>query len=142
MMDNQKDIGGRTFSFGYIPAEEAVEVHVAVARVIGEPLFKAFMDSKSKGDAKSGENAKDDVEQAGAVAIGLMVSKMNAAELKETMRTVFKYTTCDGNRIEMNATFTGRSMEMYKVFLAGLRYNFSDFLPEGLFASIREKIQK
>lgn len=130
-MDNTKEIGGRTFSFGVIPAIEAVKVEIAIARVIGEPLFKAFMDAKKTG------STEQEAEQAGATAIGLLLSKMNADELLETMETVFKYVTCDGRRVDINATFTGRNKELWQVFIAALRFNFSDFLPEGLFASVQ-----
>lgn len=135
-MDNTKQIGDRTFSFGVIPAFEAVKVEVAIARVIGEPLFKAFMDAKKTG------SAEQEAEQAGATAIGLLLSKMNADELLETMRTVFQYVTCDGKRVDINATFTGRNKELWQVFIAALRFNFSDFLPEGLFASVRNAVTK
>jgi hypothetical protein len=135
-MESTKEVGGRTFSFGTIPATEAVRVEVAIARVIGEPLFKAFMDAKKTGSTEA------DAEQAGATAIGLLLSKMNADELLATMETVFKYVTCDGKRVEMNATFTGRNKEMWQVFIAGLRFNFSDFLPEGLFASVQKAVTK
>ena len=135
-MENTKQIGERNYSFGTIPAMEAVKVEVAVARVIGEPLFKAFMDAK-----KTGSTEKD-AEQAGATAIGLLLSKMNADELLETMKTVFQYVTCDGKRVDINATFTGRNKELWQVFIAALRFNFSDFLPEGLFASVRNAVTK
>ena len=135
-MENQKEIGDRTYSFGSIPAMEAVKVEVAIARVIGEPLFKAFMDAKKTGSAES------DVEQAGASAIGLLLSKMNADELVQTMETVFKYVSCEGKRVEINATFTGRNKELWQVFIAALRFNFSDFLPAGLFASVQGKTKK
>lgn len=135
-MDNTKQIGDRTFSFGVIPALEAVKVEVAIARVIGEPLFKAFMDAKKTG------SAEQEAEQAGATAIGLLLSKMNADELLETMKTVFQYVTCDGKRVDINVTFTGRNKELWQVFIAALRFNFSDFLPEGLFASVRNAVTK
>ena len=135
-MESTKEVGGRTFSFGTIPATEAVRIEVAIARVIGEPLFKAFMDAKKTGSTEA------DAEQAGATAIGLLLSKMNADELLATMETVFKYVSCDGKRVEMNATFTGRNKEMWLVFIAGLRFNFSDFLPEGLFASVQKAVTK
>ena len=135
-MDNTKQIGERTYSFGTIPPVEAVRVEVAVARVIGEPLFKAFMDAK-----KTGSTEKD-AEQAGATAIGLLLSKMDADELLATMETVFKYVTCDGKRVDINATFTGRNKELWQVFIAALRFNFSDFLPAGLFASVQGKTKK
>lgn len=124
------------FSFGTIPAMEAIKVEVAVARVIGEPLFKAFMDAKKTG------SSEDDAEQAGAAAIGMLLSKMNAAELLETMQTVFQYVTCDGKRVDINATFTGRNKELWQVFISALRFNFSDFLPEGLFASVQKSVMK
>lgn len=135
-MENTKQIGERNYSFGTIPAMEAVKVEVAVARVIGEPLFKAFMDAKKTG------STEQDAEQAGATAIGLLLSKMDADELLATMETVFKYVTCDGKRVDINATFTGRNKEVWQVFIAALRFNFSDFLPEGLFASIRSAMPK
>ena len=135
-MENTKQIGERNYSFGTIPAMEAVKVEVAVARVIGEPLFKAFMDAK-----KTGSTEKD-AEQAGATAIGLLLSKMDADELLATMETVFKYVTCDGKRVDINATFTGRNKELWQVFIAALRFNFSDFLPAGLFASVQSAVTK
>ena len=119
-----------------LPPVEAVRVEVAVARVIGEPLFKAFMDAK-----KTGSTEKD-AEQAGATAIGLLLSKMDADELLATMETVFKYVTCDGKRVEINATFAGRNKELWQVFIAALRFNFSDFLPAGLFASVQSAVTK
>ncbi len=134
MSDNTKQIGDRTFSFGTIPAMEAVKVEVSVARVIGEPLFKAFMESKKTGSSDS------DAEAAGATAIGLLLSKMDANELITTMETVFKYVNVDGKRVEVNATFTGRNKELWQVFIAALRFNFSDFLPDGLFASVQSKL--
>lgn len=135
-MDNQMVVKERTFSFGVIPPVEAIRVEVAVARVIGEPLFKAFMDSKKTG------SSEQDAEQAGATAIGLLMSKMDADELLATMETVFKYVSCDGKRVEMNATFAGRNKEVWQVFVGALRFNFSDFLPEGLFASVQSKVAK
>ena len=135
-MENTKQIGERNYSFGTIPAMEAVKVEVAVARVIGEPLFKAFMDAKKTG------STEQDAEQAGATAIGLLLSKMDADELLTTMETVFKYVTCDGKRVDINATFTGRNKELWQVFIAALRFNFSDFLPAGLFASVQSAVTK
>jgi hypothetical protein len=135
-MENTKQIGERNYSFGTIPAMEAVKVEVAVARVIGEPLFKAFMDAKKTG------STEQDAEQAGAAAIGLLLSKMDADELLATMETVFKYVTCDGKRVDINATFTGRNKELWQVFIAALRFNFSDFLPAGLFASVQSAVTK
>ena len=135
-MENTKQIGERNYSFGTIPAMEAVKVEVAVARVIGEPLFKAFMDAKKTG------STEQDAEQAGATAIGLLLSKMDADELLATMETVFKYVTCDGKRVEINATFAGRNKELWQVFIAALRFNFSDFLPAGLFASVQSAVTK
>ena len=135
-MENSKQLGDRTFSFGTLPAAEAVKVEVAIARVIGEPLFKAFMDSKKTGSTEA------DAEQAGATAIGLLLSKMNADDLLATMETVLKYVSCDGKRVDMNVTFTGRNKELWQVFIAALRFNFSDFLEGGLFDSFQKSIKK
>jgi hypothetical protein len=62
--------------------------------------------------------------------------------LLETMTTVFKYVGC-GNvpRLDMNTHFIGRNKEMWAVFIYALRYNYQDFLPENLLASIGQQIQ-
>lgn len=122
------ELNKRTFAIGMLPAIEAIKVEVAVARVIGEPLFKAFV-------SKQG----DDEQTMGAAAVGLLLSRMNADDLLATMQTVFAYITCDGQRIELNSTFTGRNREVWEVFIAALQFNFHDFFPENLFTSLPDK---
>lgn len=134
MTDNIK-LNGRQFNFGTIPALQAVRVEVAVARVIGEPLFQAFMDTKKTGSTPA------DAEKAGAAALGILLSKMDADELTATMETVFDYVFCDGKRVDIDETFTGKPRDLWQVFIAALRFNFSDFLPAGLLASLRAKLQ-
>lgn len=129
-MNNTLQIGERTYSFGTIPALEAVQVEIAVAQVIGEPLFKAFA-SAGKSDMSDAEK-----EAAGTAAIGLLLAKMDAAKLTETMQTVFKYVSIGNQRVVIDRDFTGRNKELWQVFLAALRFNFADFLPESLLASL------
>jgi hypothetical protein len=136
MSSKQQTISGRQYSFGTIPAVEALQIEVSIARVIGEPLFKAFMDIKVTG------MTKEIAMQAGATAIGLMASKMDAEELQRDMEIVMKYVSCDGQRIPDLNFFTGRNRELWEVFFAGLRHNFSDFLPANLFDSLREMTQQ
>lgn len=136
MSNNIEQIGERTFSFGTLPAVEAIRVEVAIARVIGEPLFKAFMESRQADSDEAG------TESAGATAIGLMMSRMDADELIDTMETLFKYVSVNGKRVDINADFTGKNKELWLVFIAALRFNFSDFLPEGLFSSLPSQLQK
>lgn len=128
-MSKDTIINGRTYSFGTIPAVEAVRVEVAIARVIGEPLFKAFMETKAGGTSQ-------DTAAAGATAVGLLMAKMDADELLKTMETVFTYVSCDGKRVNINETFTGKNYELWEVFIEALRCNFSDFFPDGLLASL------
>lgn len=132
-MDKDYQLNERQFTFGVIPPVEAIKVEVAIARVIGEPLFAAFMDSKKEGEA-------GDANQAAAAAVGLLMSKMDADELVATMQIVFKYVTCDGKRVDINSTFVGRNKEVWQVFIAALRFNFADFLPAGLLNSIGAKM--
>lgn len=136
-MDNQLELNGRRFSFGVIPPVEAIRVEVAIARVIGEPLFKAFMEAKGK----DGKTDKEAEVEAGAAAIGLLASKMDADELIKTMQTVFNYVGVDGRaRVDINMDFSGRNKELWQVFIAALRFNFRDFLPAGLLSSISAKM--
>jgi hypothetical protein len=125
-MAEQQTIGGRTFSFGVIPATVATKIAVSIARVIGEPLFKAFT---------ARDTDTTDAETAGIAAMGMIAARLEPEEAVRLMQTVFQYVTCDGARIEMDATFTGRNKEVWLVFIAALKANFSDFFTGGLFAS-------
>lgn len=135
-MENKKQIGDRTYTFGMLMPEDAIRVEVAIAAVIGEPLFKAFMATGSGGEA--------DQSAAGAAAIGLMMSRMNSDDLIKTVRTVFKVTGIAGEKmaLDLNADFSGRNKEMWQVFLAALRFNFADFLPEALLNSVQGMLPK
>lgn len=128
-MDNQYKIGERTYSFGVIPASKAVVLEIEIAKLIGEPLFRAFATA----------DKKDNMDTAG-VAIGLLCSKADSESFMKMLNTVFEHTSCNGQRIEIDATFTGRNREMLQVFIYGLRFNFRDFFPDALFASIRAKM--
>lgn len=136
-MENTLAYGDRTYSFGMIPPEQAIEVEVAIARVVGEPLFKAFV----SGDLNT-EDA-DKFGAAGAAAIGLMMSRMDAADITRTMKTVFSYCGLGGQKTKLAlADFHGRNKEMWIIFLHAVRYNFADFLPDGLITSLGKAIPK
>lgn len=134
----QRTIGGRQFSFGILPATKAVRVEVAIARVIGEPLFKAFMEIKGGGK----ESTEAEQMEAATAAIGLLTTKMDADELLGTMRTVFEVVSCDGAPIDIDSTFTGTNRQLWEVFIEALKVNFSDFFPVGLSASLAGMIKK
>ncbi len=46
-------INGRTYTFGTLPATEAVAVLVTIGTIIGEPLFKAIAGGKPTETKKS-----------------------------------------------------------------------------------------
>ncbi len=128
-------IDGRTYSFGMIPAEESIDVEVAVARVIGEPLFRAFTDKQGTAGLTK-EQQDEEAKAAGAAAVGMLMSRMQADELRRTMASVFNYVGCDDKpRLSIN-DFTGRNRERWQVFIAALKHNYSDFLPASLYASL------
>lgn len=137
----QRNIRGRDYSFGVIPPIEAIEVEVAVARVIGEPVFKALMEiDKDKSGDK--EDKKKKFNATAAMAIGMMTSRMEAKDLIRTMETVFTYVSCDGARISINSTFVGRNKELWEVFFEALKHNFSDFFPESLSDSLPSMLHR
>ena len=119
MADRQLIIGDRTYVFGTIPAIQAVKVEIAIAKVIGEPLFKAFTESKEADSKVIGGNI-----------LALITTNMKADEILGVMETVMEFTTCNGSRIDIDSTFTGRNKELWSVFLGGLKFNFADFLKE------------
>lgn len=138
MSNNQHHHNGRDYSFGTIPAIEAVGVEVAIAKVIGEPAFKAFMEMDVN-ELKKGAFDKEKMMKVGSTAIGLLTTKMDADDLIKVMTTVFKYVTCDGKRVEINSTFTGRNKDLWVVFYHALRFNFADFFPDSLSGSVLDK---
>lgn len=126
-MATQIEIGGRQISIGTLGIIDALRVEVAIAKVIGEPLFAALT------------TVKDGAEKMGvtALAIGQLASKMDADDLIKTMETVFKCVSIDGKRINsMEESFNGRNKEIWQVFIAALKANFADFFPENLLTSL------
>ncbi len=121
MAENQKEIGGRVYSFGMIPPTKSVPVQVAIARVLGEPFFKMATAAK-------GEDADSQLSVM-ATAIGLLTAKMDPDELLRVMNVVFEYTNIDGKKIvSIDSAFVGRNTEMWEAFGEGLRFNYADFL--------------
>ena len=121
MAENQKEIGGRIYSFGMIPPTKSIPVQVAIARVLGEPFFK--MATAAKGEGAEGQISVM------ATAIGMLTAKMDPDELVRVMNTVFDYTSVDGKKIvSIDSAFVGRNTEMWEAFGEGLRFNYADFL--------------
>jgi hypothetical protein len=111
-------LNGRTFAFRPLPAVEAVKLFVALVSIVGEPLFAAFVKAEGKGDA----------ETLGAALIGSLSGKLDPTAVAGHMSTVFSAATCDGAAIIFESTFSERrTMEAFRVFLAGLRYQYADF---------------
>lgn len=130
-------IDGRSYSFGFVPPTRSIIVQVAISKVIGEPLFKALVENTDVNTADKKAIAAR-VAQSGAAVIGLMTSRMDAAEIVACMKTVFEFASCDGERINIESTFIGRPREMWQAFFYGLKVNFADFLPESLFNLLGE----
>lgn len=127
-MATQVEIGGRQISIGTLGIIDALRVEVAIAKVIGEPLFAALTTVKEDGAEKMG---------VAALAIGQLATKMDADELIKTMETVFKCVSIDGKRINsLEESFNGRNKEIWQVFIAALKANFADFFPENLLTSL------
>ena len=123
-------IGERTYTFGIMPASVAYEVEVALAEVIGEPLFKAIAGGGVGAD-------KEKLLDVSGVAIAMIASRARQANLLPTIKTCFEYVKVDINGsgqafpINFDVHFTGRNKEMWQVFVAAIKVNFSDFF-EGL----------
>jgi len=134
-----KEIGGRKWSFGTIPATQAVRVEVAIASVIGEPLFKVFTEIDEAGG--TGISREKQITAATA-ALGLLTTRMDADKLLTTMKTVFDHCSCDGKPVDIDQTFNGRNKDLWEVFLEALKVNFADFFPAGLSASLAAVMPK
>jgi hypothetical protein len=133
----KKTINGTEYSFGLIPPTECIKVEVAIARVIGEPLFRAAVDVKKK---KGSSKDKQELLTSIATAVGLLTSKMDADELLEIMGIAFKYVSTPKGRLNIDEQFIGKPSELWQVFVEALQVNFSDFFTGSLFNSIRAEL--
>ncbi len=135
MADKTLVVGDAVYEFEYVPAEFALKVQLFVMKTIGDALFRAFMDYRTNGGTQEAELI------AGAQAITAIAARADAAELKEAMETVFRYTIAGKKGEPARKTVTlddfngGKTRQMWQVFIAALRFNFSDFLPDGLLPS-------
>lgn len=126
MKNKIEKIGDRTYSFGIMPASTAFDVEVALAEVIGEPLFKAIA-----GGGVSG-NDKEKLLDVSGMAIGMIASRARQANLLPTIKTCFEYVRVDtgtGTAVPVNidSHFTGRPKELWQVFFIAIQVNFADF---------------
>jgi hypothetical protein len=125
MSSPTKQIGGLTFAFGTIPAEDAIDVEVSAVRLFGEPLFHLVAGA---GDGKS----PDDVAAAIGAAMRALAAHPNHVALKDEIKTfirgVIKNVSCQGN-VSLDFTFfNGRNRMLWEVVAEALRANFPDIL--------------
>lgn len=125
----QIEIGGRQISIGKLGCIDALNVQVAIASVTGGPLFSAIVGNET--------DLNSDARKAAIfLALGKVAEHISPEKLISTMETVFKCVTIDGKRINsIDESFSGRNKEVWQVFIAALKENFADFLPEGLLTS-------
>lgn len=118
-----KQIDGRTFAFGMLAATIAVEVEVFLVSKLGEPLVRLLV-------AKDDDEAKQ--LDATTAALGLLMSKLTARDVRWLMDTMFAVTSVDGQKIVFDAVFAGNPRVKYEVLWKALKTNFADFFPGNL----------
>lgn len=130
-IENTKDINGRTYSVGKLPASEAVRVQVALVNLCGDALFKAAASSNG------------DQEAAGSAALQALSNSLDAEKVLSTMKTVMvQRVSIDGKRImNLDEAFADHVEDMWPAFFFALQVNFANFFKGGLFASAKKKIE-
>jgi hypothetical protein len=114
-----KDIGGRTFRFGKLPADKAYGVFMIVTRNLGAPLMELAGTGKQSG-----------VDVIGAVT-SLVFGRLNDNEIRTAMETLFSATSCLAQKPTGRVTwetFNGRLLDAFLVAVESFRVNFADFL--------------
>lgn len=122
-----KEIGGRTFVFGMLPAMEAVKVARLLARALGPVLQSVVGISAAKGDEPS-------LAAALAPAIEGVSAALSEDELTglvaRMLTTVSVGTPPEPARpVHADRDFGGRPRELWVVVVEALKVNFSDFFP-------------
>ncbi len=115
----------RVYLIRQMPPVKAVRVELIIAKAVGEPVFKAFTAGEAAGSS-----------QIISAAVGLLTARVSEGELLTAMTAVFEHVGIDGKKVRIceggssvgiDEAFQGRNKELWLVFLAALRVNFSDF---------------
>jgi hypothetical protein len=134
----RKDVGGRTFAFGTLPATKALDVIPALAVSVVEVLKKIGRHSLEK---LTEEEASYLMAEAVMVLMSMpardYVSPDGAQRMgSQTLFTMlFEHTTiilttpAKPRLVNIDKDFTGKVRDMYLVAMEALKVNFADFFP-------------
>jgi hypothetical protein len=133
----RKDINGRTYAFGTLPATQALRVELAIAPVLADALaafgtaaveklsedMGALMTARAAGEVLKRLSAEDFTAPDGSRHMGLL----------SIMETVFSVVTVidrgKASPVNIDQTFTGKPADKYHVLVEALKVNFADFFP-------------
>ena len=120
-------IGGRSIVITRCAATEALDLQLALARLLGGA------DTVAAAAAGSG-NFGSALEMGLLGMVSGIASKLSHAELLRLMNIVFKYVQIDGQPVgDINSTFANRPRDIWEVFVAAVAHNLgplADWLRE------------
>lgn len=148
----QETIGGRTFSFGVMPAETSFLISLRIVKQIGETAFRLLIAfSSQQGDVRKLTLAQvmemfsaDEASGASALkAISTILQTADPNEYLAIVKTVFAHVTAEREPGKGNAShapladsamfqtvFGGRPKLVWQVLLPALRENYRDFFSD------------
>ena len=128
-------IDGKKYSFGYWDVDTSTEYLTKLIKLLGEPLAMILLgavDKKEEGQSLMDIDTSQIKGDAIAAAFKGLASRLSEDEVKQIMRQCANGVLCDGKKIDYNSHFMGKIGHLFRVALANLKHQYSDFLGAGL----------
>lgn len=126
-------IEGRKYEFGFWDVDTSTEYLTKLAKLLAEP-FGAMVGGTKAGGVSSLMDA--DVSSLNMEALTKafqgLATRLNEEEVKDILRQCTKSVLCDGKPIEYDSHFLGKVGLLFRVAIANLKHQYSDFLPASL----------
>lgn len=109
------DIGGRQVTITRCSATQALDLQLALAKVVGDVDVGLLMDDKVPDTVKASE------------AMGILThaaKSLTLAELTRIMLIVLQHTMIDGKKFKgIDEDFADRPLDLWQAFIEGLKHN-------------------
>lgn len=122
-------IGEHKYTIGHWTVDKQVEILTKLTKLMGETLLRMFILGGDQKKESTGVMDNPAVMEAVAASFGGLVTRLNEQEVKQLLRDIVTdQVMCDGKQFDYNTHFMGRIGHLFKVSLAVVRHQYSDFL--------------
>lgn len=126
----KKELDGHQYTIGQWPVQKSLRMFTRLTKLLGEPIAAFVMGAQaSPGETKSFMD-KDLSSDTIAKAVHTLAERLDEELVVRTFEEITSEILCDGKPVVFNVHFMGRIGHLFKVSIAVLRVQYSDFLDE------------